>query len=247
MKTNRKILVIAGLDPSGNAGLLRDLQVMSRFPLTPYAVVTALTAQTRRRFFKANVVSPSVFSGQLKAVSPIGQFSAVKIGMLGNEKMVQTLIRFLKSRKNRPPIVLDPVCDSTTGGVLLTSKGRKLLYEKLVPLVSLWTPNLAEASHFSGIKIDSKTRMINAAQKLWSKRKVPALIKGLKHEGRVYDLLFDGKNPRWFSNSLIPGRHRGLGCALSSLISSNLAMGKKLSIAVKVSRLQNSIKQNSSF
>src|SRR3990167_3973431 len=101
----KKILLIAGLDPSGNAGLLRDLDIVSRFPLKPLAAVTALTSQNRHSFFSANVVSPSAFRRQLESV---GRADAVKIGMLGDKKIVAILVSFLEKIKNKK-VVLDPV------------------------------------------------------------------------------------------------------------------------------------------
>lgn len=229
----KKILVIAGLDPSGNAGLLRDLQMIARFPLQPQTVVTALTAQNRGHFFSANVVSAPVFKRELDSVGP---FQAVKIGMLGNELLVQKVVSFLKQVKKRPLLVLDPVYESTTGGVLLTPRGRKLLWKKLIPLASLWTPNVAEASFFSGIRIQSRPSLEAAAEKLWREKKIPVLIKGYLEGKKVTDLLLTGKKKIWFSSRRVPGRHRGLGCALSSLIASNLALGVSMETAVKRAR-----------
>ncbi|MBI4411760.1 MAG: hydroxymethylpyrimidine/phosphomethylpyrimidine kinase [Deltaproteobacteria bacterium] len=252
----KKILLIAGLDPSGNAGLLRDLEMVHTFSLQVASVVTALTAQNARKFLALQPVSPRAFELQLRSIAPLSQYNAVKIGMLGNERLVQILIRFLKREKKRPPIVLDPVLRSTTGGSLLNFNGQSLLWKKLVPLVSLWTPNTEEASFFSGLKIRSAKEMEEAAEILRRAKKTPVLIKGghLKGE-RVQDLYFNGREKTWF----VFGRHhvgvhgraplRGTGCALSTLIACFLAGGFPVSEAVRQGRvvMQRWIENQDSF
>ncbi|MBI2340053.1 MAG: hydroxymethylpyrimidine/phosphomethylpyrimidine kinase [Deltaproteobacteria bacterium] len=234
-----KVLLIAGLDPSGNAGLIRDLEIVHSFPLQAASVVTALTAQNEKKFFFLQAILPGHFENQLCSIAPLSQYRAVKIGMLGNEKLARILVRFIGKEKKRPPIVLDPVIRSSTGGVLLSKKGRKILAEELLPLVSLWTPNLDEASYFSGIEIRNAADMEKGVEALWKKGRVPVLLKGghLKGE-KVQDLFFDGAEKTWF----IFGRRRakklrGTGCALSALIACFMAEGFPLTEAVRQGRI----------
>lgn len=235
-----KILIIAGLDPSGNAGVLRDLEIVHSFGLKPSCVITALTAQNKKKFISAQVVSKTHFQEQLKAVSPLSQYKAIKIGMLGNEGIVQSLVSFLENEKKIPPLILDPVYQSSTGGTLLTQKGKDLLWKRLIPLVTLWTPNIYEASYFSGLAIKSDEVMERAGEILWREKKTPVLIKGRHSGNEVKDFYFDGGKKRWFVYPRVGARHtvllRGTGCALSSIIASYFIMEKSLPKAVMMAR-----------
>lgn len=235
----KKILIIAGLDSSGNAGLLRDLQVVAHHHsplLEASAIVTALTSQNKTRFFSTNVISENIFKKQLRAVLPLSQFGAIKIGMLGNENIISILVSFLKKNKP-PPLVLDPVFLSSTGGILLTKKGILLLQKKLIPLCSLWTPNWQEASFFSGIKIKSRSDVLIAGLKLWVTYKVPVFIKGFQEKGKVFDLFITNKKIKWFVYSQLNRKClRGTGCVLASLIAAEITYGKNIEEAVTRAR-----------
>ncbi len=234
---SKKILIIAGLDPSGNAGLLRDLEIAASFNIKSACVVTALTAQNKNKFIKTQVVSPSVFTNQVKAILPLSQYDAIKIGMLGDEKIIKSLLTFLKKEKRRPPIILDPIIQSSTGGTLLSSKGRTALFDQLIPLVDLWTPNLDEASFFSNLKIRKSEQMKLAAQILFKKTGTPVFLKGGHLKKELEDFFTDGveeirlRNPRLAIKGL-----RGTGCALSTMIACFLSHGYPLSEAVKEGR-----------
>lgn len=246
-----KFLIIAGFDPSGNAGIVRDLQVAHNLGLNPAVVITALTIQDHKHFYSSGIQTRGKFFAQLYAVSPLKQYGAIKIGMLGNEQIVMELVRFLKKEKKVPPIVLDPVLHSTTGGILLTQKGCRSLINELVPRASLWTPNLSEASFFSGIRITTRMDFENAGQVLWKKYRVPVLLKGFMKGKRIIDLLVNEKGKTWLDYPKIKTKKnlRGTGCALSTLIACHLAKGQTLSTAVKKARMkmQNRIKRNFCF
>ncbi len=237
----KKVLIISGLDPSGNAGLLRDLEIAHTFPLETSASVTALTSQNLKNFLKTQTVTPAIFKSQLQSLVPLSQYHAIKIGMLGNEKLIEIFLSFLKRQKN-PPIILDPVMESSTGGILLTKKGRQALWDKLLPRVSLWTPNLAEASYYFGKEIRNPAMMQKAAQFFWKTLRVPVLIKGghakqkKEKKGKVQDIFIDKKGETWFLFPRHKNKKRGTGCALASLIASFVAVGFPLREAVTQSR-----------
>jgi hydroxymethylpyrimidine/phosphomethylpyrimidine kinase len=201
-------------------------------------VVTAVTAQNERKFIVSDVVSPSIFSQQMKAIGPMGQFMAVKIGMLGDEGIVEALAHLLRRKHPRPPVVLDPVIQSTTGGSLLSARGRQLLLKRIVRHVSLWTPNLSEASFFSGVAVRTETQMVHAANVLFKKTGVPIYIKGKRSGAIVKDLFFDGKRKRWLIARHLKtrGRVRGKGCALSTFFAVRLALGHHLLEAIRAGR-----------
>lgn len=231
----KKILIISGLDPSGNAGLVRDLQIVSSFHLKPACVVTALTAQNEKVFLQPQTVSQKIFSNQLLSVLPLSQYQAVKIGMLGHGPIVKTLFNYLKGGKKRPPIVLDPVMTSSTGGELLDFAGRKILWRELLPLVTLWTPNLAEAEFFYGKPVKTPLQMETAGSWFVEQKDIPVLIKGGHLPGRRQDLLVAKGFKKWMTFPRIKPKtqkFRGTGCALSTLIACFLAEGLPLDSAV---------------
>ena len=238
-----QILIIAGHDSSGHAGLVRDVSVVSSKGFWPAVVLTALTVQSKTRFFSSRVVSKSFLKQQLQSWSSVNQFSAVKIGMLGDGSIVKTVAGFLSRRKI--PVVLDPVLVSTTGGRLLSKAGAKLMLDCLVPKTSLWTPNVAEASYFFERGIQSKKDVLEAAHFLFSKTNTPLLIKGLVWEKKVYDFFMDSNHKRWFLSPLLPNHPRGTGCALASFLA--CALGKGMSIEQAVMKGRKDFKHWLSF
>lgn len=235
----KKILIISGLDPSGNAGLIRDLEVISSFDLKPACIVTALTAQNGKFFLDSQIVSQKVFTNQLLSVLPFSQYQAIKIGMLGNGQIVKTISACLKKEKKRPRIVLDPVMTSSTGGMLLDLAGRKVLWRELLPLVTLWTPNLAEATFFYGKSVKTPLQMEKAGNWFVEQKGIPVLIKGGHLQGKSQDLLVAKGFKKWMTFPRIKPKtqkFRGTGCALSTLIAFFLAEGFPLDSAVVQAR-----------
>ncbi len=200
-------------------------------------VVTALTAQNSKKFYAAQVVRPEIFKKQFQSILPLSQYQAIKIGMLGNEKIIQVLLTVFKKEKKIPPVILDPVLQSSTGGVLLNQQGRILLWKKMLSHVALWTPNLEEASYYYGSKIFTLKHMKEAADDFWNTLRVPVLIKGGHLKGQPQDLFYDGIRKTLFSFPRVKTKNiRGTGCALSTLITSFVAQGFPLLAAVKEAR-----------
>ncbi len=217
---NPKLLIIAGLDPSGGAGLIRDISVAQQMGVTAAGVVTALTSQNKKQFYKLQAVTATQLKNQLTAIGNASDFAAIKIGMLGSEKLVSVVANWIKISKKGPPIVLDPVLESSSGGVLLNEKGRKILWQKLLPLCALWTPNLPEAayflSHFNEINPTTAT-----------------LLKGGHANGPIMDIFMSQKAEIKFKKKKWKKKIRGTGCTLSTLIACYLTKGSTLVGSVK--------------
>jgi len=225
MKKENKLLIIAGLDPTGEAGLLRDFSVAQKMGVQAAGIVTALTCQSNQQFFHLQPVAAQELRNQLTSLGTPCEFNAIKIGMMGNEKLVAVLVKWLKSSKNRPPIVLDPVLQSTSGGTLLTIKGRKILWERLLPLCDLWTPNLPEFYYFKNV-------IASAAKQ--SSTRTSTLLKGGHSSSKIIDIFMSAKSRIEFIKKRWKQRVRGTGCALSTLIACHLAQGKSLEGSVKL-------------
>ncbi|MDO8644909.1 MAG: hydroxymethylpyrimidine/phosphomethylpyrimidine kinase [bacterium] len=169
MKNSPTLLTIAGSDPSGGAGLQRDLAVFQELGARGLSVTTALTAQNEKTFLSLNPVSPEILEDQLLSIEtePI---QGIKIGMLGTAKNVEVVIRWIQAMGHRlGPIILDPIFESSMGGSLLDAEGICLLQEKLMPLATVVTPNLSEASRLISHSVTNLKEMRKAAEMiLWS-------------------------------------------------------------------------------
>ncbi|MEE9310601.1 MAG: bifunctional hydroxymethylpyrimidine kinase/phosphomethylpyrimidine kinase, partial [Cocleimonas sp.] len=136
------ILLIGGTDPSG-AGLQTDWHVIHHLGTQASSVVTAVTAQNSGGVFDQGILPYDHVKAQLNTLKN-KTFSAIKIGMLGNEHLIKAVVEFIKTQPSDTFVILDPVLASSSGGELLTQEGKKSLLTDLLPLVSLITPNTNE-------------------------------------------------------------------------------------------------------
>jgi hydroxymethylpyrimidine/phosphomethylpyrimidine kinase len=254
-KTKSGVIVIGGSDPSGGAGIQADLSTLNSLKVPAFSVVTALTAQTEKKFASYEMVSAKNFNDQLKSLSLLAPQSIVKIGMLGSGSLIPPLVAWLK--KNRPRfVILDPVLRSSTGYRLLDKEGIRLL-PTLLPYVDLLSPNLPEAEALAGIKIKEVERMEEAGKKLLKKVRRAVLVKGGHLQGsKAVDLLITKSKPSrsqkgkisyfplkkgdpvdfvtTFPQKRILGKGvHGSGCTLASALAGYLFLGKSLEYSVK--------------
>lgn len=231
-------VTIAASDSSGGAGIQADLATFAAHGVYGASVLTALTAQSTRGIAKDGVRTiASAFVGlQIDAVFPDLRPRAVKIGALGNAAVVRAVARGLeRHRRFTRNVVLDPVLSSKDGSLLLARGGRSALLRALFPLCDLVTPNLPEAEILSGIPIRDESDRRLAAGILSDAGARAVLVKGGHGTGStVDDLLFDGRRFLNFKHPRIGARAlHGTGCALSSAIAANLALGAGLAEAVE--------------
>ncbi len=228
----KKILTIAGSDPSGGAGIQADLKTFQGNACYGMSVITALTAQNTRGV--TGVLNlPRYFVGlQLDAVFTDIFPDGIKIGMVSEAEIIEEIREKLLKYKAKN-IVIDPVMVSTSGSNLMEDDGVKTLVERLLPLGDLITPNMMEAEVISGLKVRNKAEMEIAGEKISSLIKGDVLIKGGHLESRADDLLIVGGKKIWLEGSRFenPNTH-GTGCTLSSAIASNLAKGMDMEEAV---------------
>lgn len=229
----KAVLTIAGSDCSGGAGIQADLKTMTMNGVYAMSVITALTAQNTLGVTGILDVGVDFLKKQLDAVFTDIYPEAVKIGMLSSKDLILTISNSLKEYKAKN-IVVDPVMVSTSGSKLIADEAIETMCEELFPLATVITPNIPEAEILSGMKIESSENMIEAAKKINAKYGCAVLCKGGHSLNDANDLLFDGKNIKWFRGRRIdnPNTH-GTGCTLSSAIASNLAKGMKLDEAIE--------------
>ncbi len=143
----RRLLTIAGYDPSSGAGVTADLQVFGSHGFSGVSAITALTVQGAKGVHRVEPVSPYLLAETLDFLAQNGTIDGIKIGMLGTAAAVAVVTNFLKrSPVARDRVVLDPVIRSSSGAELLESEGVRRLAGGLLPLVGWVTPNLDEAA-----------------------------------------------------------------------------------------------------
>ena len=203
--------------------MLADLEIAYRQQLKASACLTALTAQNQHQFFKTQIVATKTFQNTLRSLQPLRQFDVIKIGMLGNASLVEALAKALKNYPGK--IILDPVTQSSTGGKLLTQSGQKALIKKLLPIVSLWTPNLIEAKLYLGVAPQSKMDSLDLARTLYKKYGVPVYLKGGHLKGPPEDIYIDKQFELRLKQKRLLKKMRGTGCRLASFLACNMAEG----------------------
>ncbi|KAF8589696.1 hypothetical protein K439DRAFT_1332026 [Ramaria rubella] len=181
-RTPPVVLTIAGTDPSGGAGIQADLKTFTSLQCYGTSVVTALVAQNTLGVQKVHAPPPAFIETQLRSVLDDLNIKALKTGMLFNDETIAILINTLETYFPRgfPPLVVDPVCVSTSGHSLLDHGALTILRERLVPLATIITPNISEAELLlSGeVTITSIIDMLRAAKAISSFGPNAVLLKG---------------------------------------------------------------------
>lgn len=229
-----RVLVIAGSDPSGGAGVQADIKTVTALGGYAATAITALTVQNTTGVFAVHPVPPAVIRAQILAVLGDIGADAVKIGMIGERDAAETVAATLSENAKGVPVVLDPVLAATSGGALAAPDMVPALLERLLPLARVATPNADEAAALCGFPVDGEDAQRRAASFLVARGADAALVKGGHVPGAdVVDLLLDGAEARAFRNPRIRTRAgHGTGCTLASAIATGLAQGAPLGEAV---------------
>ena len=226
------VLVIAGSDSSGGAGLARDVRTLTRLDTRALCVVTAVTAQSDAELMAVHVVPAALVTAQMIAALATRRVAAIKIGMLATRATVLAVTAALPAAT--PPVVLDPVLSSSSGGELLDEAGRRALCTELLSRTTLLTPNIPEAAALLGTdSAQSDAQLLQQAAALLALGPRAVLLKGGHGEGpEAVDLLLAAHAaPRWLRTPRIDAVRRGTGCALASAIAAGLAAGLELGAA----------------
>ena len=224
----KKVLTIAGSDPSGGAGIQADIKTITVHKMYAMSAITALTAQNTTGVYGIFEVTPEFVGQQIDCIFNDIRPDAVKIGMVSNSKIISMIADKLLLYKAEN-IVVDPVMVSTSGSRLLTAEASDMLLNRLLPLGTVITPNIPEAEAISGMTIRNKDDMVRAAERISESVKGGVLIKGGHLEDTADDLLLANGKLSWFNSERVenPNTH-GTGCTLSSAIACNLAAGYSL-------------------
>jgi hydroxymethylpyrimidine/phosphomethylpyrimidine kinase len=229
-----RVLIIAGSDPSGGAGMQADIKTVAALGGYAAAALTAITVQNTKGVSAVHPVAPDIIAAQIEAVmSDIGA-DAIKIGMIGDVETAEVILEALR-RCDEIPIILDPVLVATSGDALCGVGVAAFIKDRLAPLASVITPNTDEAEALTGIAVIDRDSKIEAGVALVAFGAGAALVKGGHLLGEtVEDVLVTKEGVRIFSNPHIDTTStHGTGCTLASAVAVGLAQGVALPAAVK--------------
>ena len=229
MKTKSKVLIIAGSDSSGGAGIQADIKTVTALGSYAMTAITAVTAQNTTGVKSIFPISSKNISEQILFTCRDIKPEAIKIGMLHSTNVIYSVLNSLKKIKVKK-IILDPVMVAKGGEKLINEKAIDLLNSKLIKRVSLITPNIPEAEILTKTKIKNVKDMINAASILIRKGAKNILIKGGHLNGsKISDVFVNKKETVIFKkNRIVTKNTHGTGCTLSSAIATYYSCGKTL-------------------
>jgi hydroxymethylpyrimidine/phosphomethylpyrimidine kinase len=233
MAMTAHMLIIAGADSSGGAGIVRDIETAAHFGVKASLALTAITAQTHRRVEAMEPVNAALVADQMHAAFEANPIAAIKIGMMANAGIVSAIAEVLATVPHIP-VVLDPVLASTSGTRLLSAEGISRLLERLLERCLLITPNIPELEILT--KLTDNTT--HAADMLLAKGCSAVLVKGGHAESALAtDILYrPGELPRQFCSRRWSASLRGSGCMLASAIAANLALEFPLTEAIAAAK-----------
>ncbi|MFP1683580.1 hydroxymethylpyrimidine/phosphomethylpyrimidine kinase [Alloalcanivorax sp. C16-1] len=229
MKPN--ILVIAGHDPSGGAGIHADIEAVHSLGGFASTLITALTVQNSRNVSGFQLTPIDLLEQQADALLADYQFQAVKIGMTGSVEMVEWIAHLL-ARLPGVPVVLDPVLAAEAGGSLARGDLAEVMLTRLAPLTTVLTPNLPEAELLAGAD------GVQAAGPRIAERCGQAVLVTGTHDDtdQVSNHLFDGDRRRRWDWPRLPDVYHGSGCSLASAMACRLALGDDLDGAAETAQ-----------
>ena len=234
MKENKKykvptVLSIAGFDGSGGAGIQADTKTISSLGCYAMNVLTALPVQNTQGVKNIFDIPVEAVKEQLDCLFEDIYPDSIKIGMVHNSKLVQTISDFLKDYKGS--IVFDPVMVSTSGHRLIQEETIAAIKELLFPIAHIITPNLDEVSVLVGREISTVHAMEEVADEILSLGCNAALLKGGHLQSDILTSILIQKNQaaQYFESKRVQTKNtHGSGCSLSSAIASFLARGYHL-------------------
>jgi hydroxymethylpyrimidine/phosphomethylpyrimidine kinase len=229
-----RALTVAGSDSGGGAGIQADLKTFSALGVFGMTAITAVTVQNTRGVSGYEELSPQVVGDQIRSVVTDIGVDAAKTGMLASAPIVDAVARAVAEARV-PNLVVDPVFVSKHGHALLAEDAVDALRARILPLATLVTPNLPEASGLAGFAVETREDMRRAAEAILGFGTGAVLVKGGHLEGAGADDLFlDGERSEWLEGERLDTPHtHGTGCVLSAAIAGHLALGYGLLEAVR--------------
>ena len=235
LKIKSKILIIAGSDSSGGAGIQSDIKTVTSLGSYALTAITAVTVQNTEGVKSVIPIPPNEIKNQIVYSSKDIKPDAIKIGMLHSKSVINKVVESLKNLKIKK-IVLDPVMIAKGGSKLIDNEAIRVLKKDLIQRVSLITPNIPEAEVLTDIKITNKEDMIFAANRLINLGAKNVLIKGGHlNTNKVQDIFLNKSDFEVFVNPRYKTKNtHGTGCTLSTAIATFFSCGKSLKKACEL-------------
>lgn len=232
-------MTIAGSDSGGGAGVTADLKTFEAHDVWGTVAVVAVTAQNTLGVQSFATLPSSLVRAQVQSVATDIGVEAVKTGMLATAELVSTVAGAVRDF-GLANLVVDPVFVSKHGDTLLGDDAVASLRADLLPLATLVTPNLPEASALVKFEITDRSAMVEAARALLAAGPRAVLVKGGHLDGEASPdcLLVAGDEPVWLEGTRLPGRHtHGTGCTLSAAVTARLARREGLADACRAAKV----------
>jgi len=233
------VLTIAGLDPSGGAGIVADVKTIAALGCFPAAAITSLTFQNTTGVFGAEHQTTATLRAQVEPIVNDLKVAAAKTGMLPTAEIVAEVARLFAEEKLPAPVV-DPVVVATSGDVLIDEAAFEILTRDLFPLARVVTPNIPEAEKLAGFPINDESDMRHAAEAIQQLGAHAVLVKGgHRHiDAQALDILLteNGIFTEFRSDYINAGEVHGSGCTLSAALAACLAKGLNLEEAVSTAK-----------
>ena len=250
MKPKSKILIIAGSDSSGGAGIQADIKTVTALGSYAMTAITAVTTQNTTGVKSIASIAPKEISKQIIFTSKDIKPDAIKIGMLHSTKVIESVVKSLENIKINK-IIFDPVMVAKGGTKLIDNNAIKFFRSSLIKKATLITPNIPEAEILSNTKIKNKNDMIFAANELIKLGAKNVLIKGghLKF-GLVQDIFVNKSEIKVFNSKRYKTNNtHGTGCTLSSAITTFFSCGKPIKKACElgIKYVNSAIKTNPKY
>lgn len=238
MNNIAKVLIIAGSDSGGGAGIQGDIKTVTCLGGYAATAITALTAQNTLGVFGIHDVPEEFIAQQIKLVLDDIGADTIKTGMLNKETVIATVADIISSYPHIN-LILDPVMFAKGGAALLEPSALFLLKSRLIPLATIITPNIPEAEYLAEMPIKTTNDMKAAAQKILSLGCKAVLLKGGHLESEnVTDLLLTADGETMFEQPRINSKNtHGTGCALASAVATGIA--QKIPLKEAVNRARN--------
>jgi len=216
------VLSIGGSDPSSGAGIQSDIKTFENHGVYGLTVITAITSQNTKKISKILPISSDIIKSQLESVLNDFKIDAIKIGMLYDVSIIKAVHSMIK--KQKCPIVVDPIIESTTKTILLKKSAIKDYKKMIIPLATIITPNKQEAKILSGTS--SIQKAANVIQKLGAKN---VIITGYNESKKnIEDFILEPKKDYILKGKKIEIINHGSGCNYSASIASSLALKRSI-------------------
>ena len=236
MNNTPNVLTIAGSDPSGGAGVQADIKVFQSLGVNGLSVITCITSQVPGHVNSVYPNHKNYISMQIDLLNEHYQISAIKLGLLNSVESIEAILNSFNKFNNCPPIIIDPIINSSKGTIFLNTEALNLYKKELLPIATLYTPNLHEGETLLG---DKNLTHEDMAKRLYHEFQSPVVLKGgHSNKEKAIDIYVDKNGVSIFESPMIRNLDpHGTGCFYSSSICALVALGYSIKEAISKSKI----------